>query len=91
MLYPVDPYGSLTLLYGGTSPDVLHKDGAVSRPFFMPLCQSNSLTAWGLPQFLIPWAREGPTPPGTTDPALGAKLWEYLENEIKIKGAAPGT
>ncbi|KAF9461953.1 NAD-P-binding protein [Collybia nuda] len=66
VLNPVDPYGPLTQLYGGTSPDCLHKDGA----------------------FLIPWAREGLIPPGTTDPALGAKLWEYLENEVKTKGVA---
>jgi len=62
MLYPVDPYGALTQLYAGTSPEVLHgKNGA----------------------FFIPWAREGPMPPGALKPGVGEKLWEYVENEVE--------
>ncbi|KAJ7503700.1 NAD(P)-binding protein [Mycena galericulata] len=41
MLHPVDPYGPLTQLYAGTSPNVLHGENGA---------------------FLIPWARNGPTP-----------------------------
>jgi len=33
ILYPVDPYGALTQLYGGTSPDVLDKNGAFLIPW----------------------------------------------------------
>ncbi|KAK7043858.1 short-chain alcohol dehydrogenase [Paramarasmius palmivorus] len=33
LLYPVDPYGSLTQLYAGTSPEVVHK---ANGSFFVP-------------------------------------------------------
>jgi retinol dehydrogenase-12 len=83
MLKPVDPYGPLTQLYGGTSPHVLQKkNGAVSPKLKY---QFGVLTDGPITQFLIPWARDGPIPPGTEDPALGEKLWAYLENEIKTK------
>jgi len=34
-------------------------------------------------KFLIPWARVGPANPKTQDTALGAKLWEWLEDKTK--------
>ncbi|KAJ7883373.1 hypothetical protein B0H13DRAFT_2344122 [Mycena leptocephala] len=62
MLHPVDPYGLLTQLYAGTSPDVLHSENGA---------------------FLIPWARNGPTPPGALKAGVGRKLWEYVEKEVE--------
>ncbi|KZV61496.1 NAD(P)-binding protein [Peniophora sp. CONT] len=34
-------------------------------------------------KFLIPWARVGPTPAKAQDPALGEKLWTWLEEQCK--------
>jgi len=34
-------------------------------------------------KYLIPWARVGTPNPATQDAALGAKLWEYLDEESK--------
>ncbi|KAJ7456003.1 NAD(P)-binding protein [Mycena galericulata] len=33
--------------------------------------------------FFIPWAREGPTPPGALKPDVGGKLWDYVEKEVE--------
>ncbi|KAJ7599590.1 NAD-P-binding protein [Mycena floridula] len=62
LLYPVDPYGALTQLYAGTSPNALNVTNGA---------------------FFIPWAREGPTPPGAFKPGVGTELWEYLEKEVE--------
>ncbi|KAI0052744.1 NAD-P-binding protein [Auriscalpium vulgare] len=34
-------------------------------------------------KFLIPWARVGEAPPAASDPEIGRKLWEFLEEETK--------
>ncbi|KAI0809186.1 NAD(P)-binding protein [Irpex lacteus] len=34
--------------------------------------------------FMIPWARIGKAPPQTDDPAVGKKLWDWLENHARI-------
>ncbi|KAJ7612015.1 NAD(P)-binding protein [Mycena polygramma] len=65
MLHPVDPYGPLTQLYGGTSEQVLKSKNEAGN------------------QFLIPWAREGPMPPGALKSGVGQRLWEYLETEVE--------
>ncbi|KAI0809191.1 NAD-P-binding protein [Irpex lacteus] len=33
--------------------------------------------------FLVPWARVGPLPEATKDPAVGKKLWDWLEDHTK--------
>ncbi|KAK0498736.1 NAD(P)-binding protein [Armillaria luteobubalina] len=35
-------------------------------------------------KYLIPWARVGIASKGTQDPELGLKLWEYLEEQVKV-------
>jgi len=34
-------------------------------------------------KYLIPWARIGPIPKGADDPAVGQKLWDWLEEQVK--------
>ncbi|KAK7466068.1 short-chain alcohol dehydrogenase [Stygiomarasmius scandens] len=34
-------------------------------------------------QYLIPWARIGKASPPAEDPALGKKLWEYMDSEVQ--------
>ncbi|TDL20586.1 NAD(P)-binding protein, partial [Rickenella mellea] len=60
MLYD-PPYGALTQLYAGTSPEVVDLNG----------------------EFFIPWARKGKPHPKTQDPAVGEKLWEWLEAQVQ--------
>ncbi|KAJ6605176.1 NAD(P)-binding protein [Mycena vulgaris] len=59
---PRYPYGPLTQLCAGMSPDVLYGENGA---------------------FLIPWARNGPTPLGALKAGAGRKLWEYVEKEVE--------
>ena len=34
-------------------------------------------------KYLIPWAREGECRPEAKDPELGARLWAWLEEQVK--------
>jgi len=34
-------------------------------------------------KYLIPWARVGPIPYGADDPALGERLWTWMEEQVK--------
>lgn len=34
-------------------------------------------------QYLIPWAKLGKARKDTDDEAIGKKLWEYLEEQVK--------
>ena len=46
------------------------------------LCRWSSGIIDNSEQFFVPWAREGPVSPGPLDPALGKKLWAWLEEQV---------
>jgi len=62
ILHPA-PYGALTQLWAGTSPEGAQLNG----------------------KYLIPWARVGQTRSKARDRKLGEKLWNWLEEETKLK------
>jgi len=79
MLYDVE-HGALTQLYAGTVPDAIEFNGKViltlnsihHRVILMPFLQ-----------YLVPWARVGPTRKEAQDPKIGEALWEWLEEQVK--------
>ncbi|EJT98177.1 NADP-binding protein [Dacryopinax primogenitus] len=60
LLYDLEPYGGLQILYAGTMPQAGKLNGC----------------------YLVPWARIGNVKPDTRDPSLGARLWQWCEEEI---------
>ncbi|THH10679.1 hypothetical protein EW146_g8297 [Bondarzewia mesenterica] len=80
VLYPV-PYGALTQLYAGTSPESVNLNGKVRIP--LPFLSSPPDSFKLRPQFLVPWARVAECRPEASDPEIGKRLWEYIEQETK--------
>jgi hypothetical protein len=75
------PYGALTPLWAGVSPQTVDFNGKVRahcvklRWFILDFDPQK--------QYLIPWAREGKMRSEAQDPQLGEKLWTWLEAETK--------
>ncbi|KAL0059084.1 short-chain alcohol dehydrogenase [Marasmius tenuissimus] len=79
-LFSPAPYGALTQLWAGVSPetaDMNGKAGAVHASSFGPV------NAYGLFSTLSLGLRVGQTRPETTDPKIGAELWKFLETETQ--------
>jgi len=71
--------GALTLLWAGTSPEGRHLNGQVVFSDFVMTFEVFT----NFQQYLIPWARLGKASPPAEDPALGKKLWEYMDSEVQ--------
>jgi retinol dehydrogenase-12 len=73
------PYGALTQLWAGTSPEGGDLDGKV----FPSSSCLGLLISHALIQYLIPWAKVGPVRPDSQDPKTGKDLWEWLDEQVK--------
>ncbi|KDQ12680.1 hypothetical protein BOTBODRAFT_56500 [Botryobasidium botryosum FD-172 SS1] len=73
---------------GNISTDVTRNYSSINQSIFGALTQ---LWAGTSPEgadfngkYLIPWARIGTIPRGADDPALGEKLWDWMEEQVKL-------
>ncbi|KAJ8094649.1 short-chain alcohol dehydrogenase [Marasmius tenuissimus] len=78
-LFSPAPYGALTQLWAGVSPETADMNGKAGGTCFILRAYQCLRTV----QYLIPWARVGQTRPETTDPKIGAELWKFLETETQ--------
>lgn len=71
------PYGALTQLYAGTSPAAADLGGKVG---FRDIYMVRDIEKYY--QYLVPWARVGPSREDAHDPKLGRALWEWCEEQV---------
>lgn len=70
-------HGALTQLYASTSPAAAGLGGKVG---FYDICIIRDVEKYH--QYLVPWARIGPSREDAHDPQLGKALWDWCEEQV---------
>lgn len=71
-------HGALTQLYASTSPAAADLGGKVGH---YGICILHDIEKCH--QYLVPWARVGPSREDVRDPEVGQALWNWCEGQIK--------